>query len=41
VNTLSVNQVSQNLNQNSVGRWKNYEWMFDEDWHQLAIAAGY
>lgn len=40
-NTLSVNQVSQSLNQHSVGRWKNYEWMFDEDWHQLAFAAGY
>ncbi|MBL7194263.1 MAG: sulfotransferase [Pirellulales bacterium] len=41
VNTLSFDQVHQPLYTRSVGRWKNYEWMFDRDWHLLAESAGY
>jgi hypothetical protein len=40
-NTLSYKQVSQGLYQSSIGRWRNYEWMFDDDWHRLANASGY
>ena len=40
-NTLSYNQVKRSLYSSSVGRWKNYEWLFDQEWHRLAEAAGY
>jgi len=41
VNTLSYNQVKRGLYSSSVGRWRNYEWLFDQEWHRLAAAAGY
>jgi hypothetical protein len=41
VNTLSFDQVKRPLYQDSIGRWKNYEWLFDGDWHRLAESAGY
>jgi hypothetical protein len=41
VNTLSYNQVKRGLYSSSVGRWRDYEWLFDQEWHRLAAAAGY
>lgn len=41
VNTLSYNQVRQPIYRASVGRWKNYGWLFNSAWHRLAAEAGY
>jgi len=41
VNTLSFEQVMEPIHRKSIGRWKNYEWLFDSDWHRLAEAVGY
>ena len=34
--TLSHEQVRRPINRGSIGRWKNYEWMFREGWEGLA-----
>lgn len=36
--TLSHEQVRRPINRGSIGRWKNYEWMFREGWEGLAAA---
>ena len=36
--TLSHEQVRKPINTGSVGRWRNYEWAFDESWKPLAAA---
>jgi tetratricopeptide (TPR) repeat protein len=35
VHTLSHDQVRNPVNAGSIGRWKNYPWMFDEAWKPL------
>ena len=35
VHTLSHDQVRKPINTGSIGRWKNYAWMFDEAWKPL------
>jgi hypothetical protein len=34
--TLSHAQVKQPINRGSIGRWKNYEFAFDDSWRALA-----
>ena len=34
--TLSHAQVKQPINRGSIGRWKNYEFAFDDSWRELA-----
>jgi len=34
--TLSYEQVRRPINRGSIGRWKNYEWMFRDGWERLA-----
>ncbi|MDA1262443.1 MAG: sulfotransferase [Planctomycetota bacterium] len=34
--TLSHDQVRRPINRASIGRWRNYEWAFDESWNSLA-----
>jgi hypothetical protein len=36
--TLSHAQVKQPINRGSIGRWKNYEFAFDDSWRALAAA---
>lgn len=36
--TLSRAQVRQPINRKSIGRWKNYEWAFDEKWDAVVAA---
>jgi hypothetical protein len=36
--TLSHEQVRRPINRGSIGRWKNYEWMFRDGWDALAAA---
>jgi hypothetical protein len=36
--TLSSQQVKRPINRSSIGRWKNYEWAFDDSWRTLADA---
>ena len=36
--TLSHAQVKQPINRGSIGRWKNYEFAFDDSWRALAEA---
>ncbi len=36
VMTLSHDQVRSPINNKSIGRWRNYEWAFDESWKSLA-----
>jgi len=33
--TLSHDQVRRPINRASIGRWRNYEWAFDESWNSL------
>ena len=35
VHTLSHEQVRKPINANSIGRWRNYEWAFEETWNPL------
>ncbi len=41
VTTLSFADVSRPLYTSSIGRWRNYDWMFEKQWHLLAESAGY
>jgi len=34
--TLSHEQVKRSINTASIGRWKNYEFAFDDSWRALA-----
>ena len=36
--TLSHEQVRRPINRGSIGRWRNYEWMFRDGWDALAAA---
>ena len=36
--TLSHQQVRKPINRGSIGRWRNYEWAFDEGWRTLVEA---
>ena len=36
--TLSHEQVRKPINKSSIGRWKNYEFAFDDSWRALAVA---
>lgn len=36
--TLSHEQVRKPINRGSIGRWRNYEWAFDDSWRDLVAA---
>jgi hypothetical protein len=36
--TLSSQQVKKPINRSSIGRWRNYEWAFDDSWTSLVAA---
>ena len=36
--TLSHEQVRRPINRDSIGRWKHYEWIFDDRWTDLAAS---
>ncbi len=37
--TLSHDQVRRKINRSSIGRWKNYEFAFDDSWNSLSALA--
>jgi tetratricopeptide (TPR) repeat protein len=41
ISTLSYAQVRERIHDRSIGRWQNYEWLFDQRWHTLAEHAGH